>query len=369
MASGGYHGGSTHSGSHHSGGGGFGGFSGGGFSSGGGGGYSGGGFSSGSSSGSSGGGYGGGGSYHDDDYERPVRRNTEAEDRFGQFMVDFSGLFVIVFFMHFMIAIEVPGLNWINLGIFVATGILYIVTFQHSKRLSEISYIKKNDVYISDGSVSSADIGDERVGDRFVWYCEKDKTYYISFAEPEKASGKSRFDDDDAYGSDNILAVKETIRRTPKIFWISTRQWFFFAVICLFCNLFFYEAVIPIFENAIMSDFAFAVFDHIIFYLPSGLAFLSVMLCMVFTHVKDYLLYECAVRIVNDKKAKEESRKALQSIADRLSRNWYYNICPNCGAETLRTVKSCQSCGSSLEVTSISKNVGGIHKIPKEAEE
>ena len=283
-------------------------------------------------------------------------------------MTTLFGVGIIFTFIHFAIAIEVPGLNWINMGIFVATGILYIVTFQHYKRLSEISYIKKKDVFISDGRVSSADLGDERVGDRFAWYCEKDKTYSISFDESEKALGKSRFDDDDAYGSDNVIAVKETIKRTPKIYWISTAQWFSFSVICFFCNFFFYEAVIPFFENAVMSDFAFRIIDHIIFYLPSGLAFLSVMLCMVFTHVKDKLLYECAVRIVNDKKAKEESSKAEQSIANRLSVKWYYNICPNCGADADRSKSACKNCGSSLEVTSMSKNVGGIHKIPRESE-
>ena len=343
MASGGYHDSSSHSGSFHSSGGSFGGGS------------------TGSSGGSSGG-YGGGSDY---DYG-----NTDDAEAIASLITAFLGFIILTFLtIRGMIASGWPGLNWVTLGIFTLSGIIFLASLNNSKRLSEINYIKRKDVFISDGRVSSAGIGDKRVGDRFVWYCEKDHTYSISFAEPEKALGKSRFDDDEAYDSENVMAVKETIKRTPKIIWISPGKWFFFSFICLVCSLFFYEVVIPFFENMKMNDSTFMFFDYLIFYLPSGLALIFSILSILFICIKDNLLYECAVRIVNDKKAKEEARKAEQNIADRLSRKWYYNLCPNCGAEASRTVKSCQKCGSPLEATPMSKNAGGIHKIPREMEE
>ena len=117
-----------------------------------------------------------------------------------------------------------------------------------------------------------------------------------------------------------------------------------------------------------MSDSAFIFFDNLIFFLPSCLALLFSILSIIFIFVKDKLLYECAVRIVEDKKAKEEAKMSEQSIASRLSLKWYYNICPNCGANADRSKSTCQNCGSSLEVISMNKGIGAIHKIPREAE-
>ena len=348
MASGSFHDSSSHSGSFHSSGG----------SSG---------RSSGSSSGSSGG-YSG--SYTDGsdfDYVDGI------DDDIGT-GIGIAG--VILFFLSFpiMILMSIVGLlvylpraTLLTLGIFFVSGIVFIPSIKNSKRLSELNYIKRKDVFVSDGRVSSAKNGENRIGDRFTWYSKekRKKTYAISFDELERSS---RFDDDEAYGSYNVMAVKETIKRTPKIIWISPGKWYLFSFICFVCNIFFYELVIPIFENIKMSDSAFIFFDNLIFFLPSCLALLFSILSIIFIFVKDKLLYECAVRIVEDKKAKEEAKMSEQSIASRLSLKWYYNICPNCGANADRSKSTCQNCGSSLEVISMNKGIGAIHKIPREAE-
>ena len=109
------------------------------------------------------------------------------------------------------------------------------------------------------------------------------------------------------------------------------------------------EAVIPIFEKMIMTDWAFKFIDYLIFFLPTAVCLILSVYSLVIVKIKDNLLYECAKRIVDDNKAVARRFKTQEKIAFALSRVWYYNICPNCGAKASEKDKVCGNCGSSLE--------------------
>ena len=80
-------------------------------------------------------------------------------------------------------------------------------------------------------------------------------------------------------------------------------------------------------------------------------------------------LYKCALSIVEDNNAAFDRMKTEASIALALSNKWYYNNCPNCGAEAKIDMRNCNHCGSSLEVKDINKEqVSAVHLISAEAE-
>ena len=119
-----------------------------------------------------------------------------------------------------------------------------------------------------------------------------------------------------------------------------------------------------------MTDEAFAFMDDFIFYLPSILTLLCAVTGLIMVKVKDKLLYKCAYRIVHDNIAAEERMKTESIIASKLSSKWYYNRCPNCGAEASKALRICTHCGASLEVKSFEDGISGaIHRISKEDEE
>ena len=178
------------------------------------------------------------------------------------------------------------------------------------------AYIRKKDVEIFRGSVWSADYSDNRVGNEYDWYGKLDKNYSISFF-------------DRTYGSDNVKTVRQAVKRTPRIIWVNTTTWLAWAIVCAVCNLFFYKLVIPYFERMYMTDAAFAFFDFLIFFLPPVLALLFAFFSFIFVKAKDKVLYECAVRVVADNRAKEHKLRTERNIDRKLSNKWYYNNCPN----------------------------------------
>lgn len=331
MASGGFHGGSSHSGGHHSSGG-FGGgshFSGGSHYSGGGGGHY----------------YGGGSS-----------GGVGGDIEFWIYLI-VGGAALIIFFLIAVAQGNIPGLNLINLGIFVLSAFLFYAGLKDTDRTSDLNELKR---YKKNQSSLKGKVWNGRTpykkGDNMTWVALYTNEYRISFYDPE-------------YGEENAMKVKETMDRTPKIVWMNPYVWLVLGIVFFFSTFFFYECVIPYFERMIMTDIAFAFIDELVFYLPSVLTLLCAITTIVISKVKDRLLHKCAERIVNDNAASAEREKTENFIASELGKKWYHNFCPNCGAKANFALRSCSSCGSSLEVKDFDKEKpGAVHRISSDSE-
>ena len=319
MASGGFHDSGSHSGSFHSSGGG-----------------------SSFSGGSSGGGGGGGsyGSYDGDPGDAVVLFAYLAAAVIGG----------IITFLMKVAHNEIPGLNLINLAMFLVSSGFLIKSISEYHRTKALAFFKeygpgKNLTYVWKGdSVSKIET------DSKSWY-GYNKCYFIAFYDLD-------------FGDENAKKAYETMQSTPKIIWVSPFVWLVLSIICLVSTFFFYESVIPFFEHAIMTDFAFAFVDHLVFYFPAILCLLFAVGSFVLTKVKDNFLYECAVRVVKDNKAAAEKLEKENAISAKLSNKWYYNICPNCGAYPSQVLKHCDHCGASLEVDSFENGTqSSVHKI------
>ena len=319
MASGGFHDSGSHSGSFHSSGGG-----------------------SSFSGGSSGGGGGGGsyGSYDGDPGDAVVLFAYLAAAVIGG----------IITFLMKVAHNEIPGLNLINLAMFLVSSGFLIKSISEYHRTKALAFFKeygpgKNLTYVWKGdSVSKIET------DSKSWY-GYNKCYFIAFYDME-------------FGDENAEKAYETMKSTPKIIWVSPFVWLVLSIVCLISTFFFYESVIPFFEHAIMTDFAFAFVDHLVFYFPAILCLLFAVGSFVLTKVKDNFLYECAVRVVKDNKAAAEKLEKENAISAKLSNKWYYNICPNCGAYPSQVLKHCDHCGASLEVDSFENGTqSSVHKI------
>ena len=318
MASGGHHGGGFHSGGHHSGGGGFGG----------------GGF---------GGGFGGGHSHHSSGY---IYRGARDDDDFEVYLaVHGIGILICAFIWFFFNIDNIPGFDYITTVIFIAATVIFVIALKQER---DITYIgsnmrSKKKIPFYSGNIYYCPTGSRpknSIGSRNTWASRDDKSFAISFFDRETQDN-------------NIKEVHETVHRYPWIVWWSSKVWVVFAIICLVGSLLFYEAVIPTFENMIMTNEAFAFIDNFIFYLPSSLALLSSIACLVFHNIQNSILHECAMRIAQDNKAAEDRQNTIGAIESAMSRKWYYNECPNCGAVPSSSVKSCPHCGTSLEVQSL----------------
>ena len=317
MASGSYHGGSSHSGSYHS---------------------SGGGSHGGGSHGSGGSHGGSGGSYY-----------SGGGDVEGFMIVFIAVIAIIMFTLANIQKGNVPGLNLINLGIFIGSGFLFIPSVKQNARTAELRTVWKEN--FTKRKVKSEFISPERIGNKYTWAGKHDKNYCISFDEPQ-------------YGGSNVEKVRQFMRRTPRIIWVRPYTWIVIAVCIAVCNFFFYELVIPFFERAKMTDQAFKFIDSFIFYLPSILFFICPVLSFIFVNVRDRYLHRCALSIAEDNLAAEERRISEEMINSALSEKWYYNICPNCGAYPSQVLKHCDHCGASLEVDSFENGTqSSVHKI------
>ena len=322
MASGGFHDSSTHTGSFHSSGGG-----GGSHSSSGGGGYS---------SYDSGGGGGGGG---------------------GSVMWIWVVVYTAAYCAMYIDEMEsLSVMHIVTLVMVIAVFFLFSNAMQERKRFAAIRRLRNKYSETDQLGVWSAEYSDNRNGSDETWYDHSSKKYSILFTEEE-------------YGVENVKAVIKTVKRTPGIIWVSPAVWFVLSLICAISNIFFYELVIPFFERAYMTDEAFAFFDITVLLLPSVLALTFAVLNKVFVKTKDKILYECAVRIITDRRAKENKERTERGIDRKLSSKWYYNNCPNCGAKADYHLKTCQNCGSSLEAgTAAGGAAGAIHRLIKTEE-
>ena len=329
MARGGHHGGGFHSGGHH----------GGGFH--GGGSFGGGGFH--------GGGYHGGG-YHggsnDGGYEGLIIR---------------LAIFIIIIIIYFVYAVaegNVPGLNVINLCMFAASIVFYFLALKDYERTSAIYHLHQKDIFpkLQVWKADYKNYGPNSVSDKVSWAGKYENKYRIAFYDRD-------------FGDENIRKVEELIKRTPKIIWLSSIVWLILGIFSACSNLVIYEAFIPYFENMVMTDEAFKFVDELLFYLPAGVTLLFAVSCYVLVLVRDNLLHKCAMRIVEDNNAAFERMKTEGSIASILNSKWYYNKCPNCGADANCDMRICNHCGTSLEVKDITKEqVSAVHLISVETE-
>ena len=322
MASGGFHDSSSHSGSHHSSGGGFGGgFSGGGHS---GGGYSGGGYSDGG--------------------------DGDSIAGLGIIVIYILGaiLYGIIATFKAIACGDVPGLNLINLTIFAVAAFLFPLSFKHSKRTSALVDLRESGK--SKSYIYSDIFTCERIGSKDTWAGKNSKGYRITFY------GKDQ-------GDKNCQEVLQTMKRTAKIIWMRPGTWLVFYIAIFLLNFLFYESIIPFFENMIMTDFAFKFFDELIFYLPSILALGCPILSFVFVKVRDNILYECAVRLASEIKTEEKLAETENFIKNEIGKKWFHTFCPNCGTKATASLKTCISCGSSLEVMEGDTNLSSIRRV------
>lgn len=324
MARGGHHGGGFHGGGHHFGGG---------------------------SHGSFGGGFHGGGHYHG---------GSGSYGDGGSLIFEGIklGIALLAFSVYEVATGDIPGMDLFTLGIFTVAIVFYVLGLKGYKRTADLYHLKSFDG-INKSQVWNADFteyGPSSVSDKVSWAGKYDNRYRIAF-----------FDRD--FGAENVKKVRELMNRTPWIVWMNSYVWLVIGIISAFSSFFFYELVIPVFENMIMTDEAFAFIDDFVFYFPAGLTLLCAILCFAMAKVRDSLLHKCAVRIVEDNNAAYEKMKTENNIAQALSSKWYYNNCPNCGADAKKDTRICVHCGTSLEVKDIAtEQVSSVHRISAAAE-
>ena len=266
------------------------------------------------------------------------------EEDFKIYLTVHGIIFAIAAFIWFMANIDnIPGFDYLTTIMFVFTTVIFIIALKQKRDFTDLKYFRSKkkipyfsgNIYYSDGIRPKFSIGSKTT-----WASLYTKEFAISF-----------FDNDTK--EQNIKEVHETVHRVPRIVWWSAKVWLISAFVCFFGSFIFYEAVIPNFENMVMTDEAFAFIDNFIFYLPASLALLCSVACLVLRIIQNNLLHECAKRLAKDNQAAEERRNTIGAIESVISKKWYYNVCPNCGSAPAATFKSCPYCGTSLEVTSV----------------
>ena len=324
MSTGDYHGGDTHIGSYHD---------------------------------SGDGGFSGGGDFFDvsggsDFYDAPYDGSGSAGGKIASAVPAAIIVTLVITWISFEIfASSFTGINIINMCLFCAGFVLLGLGMKEYARTSALGSIKRGKIPKYTGDVRHGKPSDDALCDGRSWAVENKNLYLISF-----------FDSD--FGTDNAEKVYDTMKRTPGIIWMNLFVWagavFAFTISHLFC----YELIIPYFERKVMSDQAFAFIDAMTFYLPSILVLLCGAACFFIVRVRDNILHKCAIRIVKDNEAVEGRKKTEDFIAGELFKKWYYNTCPNCGAQADETQSACKVCGSSLEVLSFeNSSPGSVHRL------
>ena len=242
-----------------------------------------------------------------------------------------------------------------SLFLFAAAGVVFYFSLRGNRDLTDLKHFHGKDTPYFSGNIYYMPDGSRpyySVGSKTTWASKSDKSFAISFFDNETKS-------------DNLDEVHKTVRRTPWIVWIHPAVFIVLAAIMPLMAFGFYEAVIPYFENMIMTDEAFMFVDYAVFYFPSGFALFCAVSCLVLRVIKINVLHECALRIAEDNKAAEDRRNTIGEIESVVGRRWYYNECPNCGALPPVALKSCPHCGSSLEVpTSKATDPRIMHRSP-----
>lgn len=334
MASGGFHGGGTHMGGFHS----SGGFSGGGSFGGGGGGL-----------------FGSPGSFinMNQGYDSEDLAESSQEEQGINF-----AYYLIILAIGVAYAITSCFTGFTIFKIIIAVLLLVCCIWQcvlanRYMRTDVVKYIKRKsyDPWVF-GCVWNRDHGAKPFGavdDINSWYSGEGNFYYISFS--------------DGFREDNILKVQETKKNTPVIYWISPFVWLILSIVWFVVSFFFYELVIPLFENRIMTDIAFKFIDILVFFFPVLMSALTIVISILIARFRDAALHECAKKIVEDNIAKLERMKTEDFIKGRLSMKWFFDNCPNCGWKPDDKETSCSRCGTPLEAVFADGIKSPVHRV------
>ena len=237
-------------------------------------------------------------------------------------------LVVISFFMQFQ------GFNLLSISIFLVTTFVYLIAFSDDGNTSELKQFRTKEVPNGSGTIYRAWGGmrsPNAYGVGRSWASRRGYYYAISFSEKE-------------FYASNIKQVHETVQRTPSIVWMNSMIWIFISILCLILNFVLYPLVYHYYDRADIREF--------IFYLPSVMALISSIACLVFRKTRHRILHACAMRVVEDNYATKVRLDTIEVIEDAMSSKWFYDRCPNCGSIAPKDVTACQFCGSSLEVLS-----------------
>ena len=135
----------------------------------------------------------------------------------------------------------------------------YVLGLKGYKRTADLYHLKSFDGInkIQVWNAEFTEYGPSSVSDKVSWAGKYDNRYRIAF-----------FDRD--FGAENVKKVRELMNRTPWIVWMNSYVWIVIGIISAISSFFFYEMVIPVFENMIMTDEAFAFIDDFVFYFQIG---------------------------------------------------------------------------------------------------
>lgn len=296
----------------------------------------------------------GGGDYYDDGGESGLLTGSSGSPLLGLISYGTLGTVIITFISVNFFFSSIPGINIYNLCMFCAGFALLIIGMKDYARTSALGSIRRGKMPKHTGDVRHGRYDASFLCDGRSWADPEKNRYLISFSDSD-------------FGTDNAEKVYDTMKRTPGIIWMNLFVWAAAVIAFTISHVFFYELIIPYFENRIMTDQAFSFVDVLTFYLPAVLVLLCGVACLIIVRVRDSILHKCAVRIVKDNEAVEERRETEDFIASKLSQKWYYNTCPNCGAEAKVTQSACKVCGSSLEVPSFENSYpGSVHRLAAE---
>ena len=249
---------------------------------------------------------------------------------------------------------HIPGFNIPNTIVFaVAFLLFFIYDFAGKGNTKEIKNFKHKDVPGGSGKICR-EWEEMRPYDYYgteeTWASHKGYYYSISFYNRDNRDS-------------NLRQVYNTVHRTPSIIWVSSFVWMLLAIVCVLCNFFFYELIIPIFERANMTDITFTIMDEVVFYFPCSVALISSIVCLALGRTKHKILHACAKRIVEDNYATDVRLKTFGVIETRLGYKWFFDKCPNCGQEAPTDITTCEFCGTSLEALDADPDMPGIHRL------
>ncbi len=217
---------------------------------------------------------------------------------FFTFLLRRMSTYVTITLFYTLVVVGVPGLNMINVTFFLIAIVLFILAIRGTGDSDSLWQLRKGKPLEGLAAVCRKTTGkkpSEARGNDDTWVGDRG-AFTISFCY--KGTREN-----------NIRRVREEMQRTPAILWITPVLWVIISVVCFIVNFFFYEAVIPTFENMILSDTAFGFIDELVFYTPSLIALLSSITCFILRKIKDSVLYNCAEMIVVIKEAEERNRK------------------------------------------------------------
>lgn len=265
----------------------------------------------------------------------------------------FFGLLFILAFGNDSFVFHIPGWNVISCTGQLISCIIYLIVINTSVDMRPLWRLKRSKDSSRIGRIThTKDFvkSIDAIEDGRSWFSSGSIYYWIALNDIE-------------FGEKNTAKVRETIKCSPRIIWVTHFFWMALSIAL---------GIIPIPVMTAVQHTAGKDFIEYWFFLTEVLVTCFTSLCAVACAVislkisrkKHQYLYECAKRIVheNSTSGHREKLEDLGKTKDRLK--WYYNCCPNCGADAVRTLKHCASCGTSLLVQDFDGvSYGEVHHI------